>query len=442
MNGPGYDPVKHYSRYEVAGLIVFALVFAFWLLHRTVDHDRNIRDYSGIANVLSSDAGGYYAYLPGFFIYDFQEPPADVVYNKDGFRYVNGRLESKYPVGTALAHSPFFLIAHVFADTKDGYTKPYHLAVRIAGITYAFFGLMCCFFIFRRRTNTVISLLLCLLMFFATHLLYYTLREPGYSHVVSFFLIAFFLLLIDPLAKRSIVRAWLVLPVLTLIVLVRPIDGVVLLPALWWNGNLKSQWNSVCNLIRKNRVAFACALLLSLGLLGIQLSYSLYAAGSLTGTIYRGESFTNIFTPRFARVLVGTYSGLLLYTPVFLLLIITMIWRSFTDFASHRFQIASAFIALYVYAAWSAPDLGCSFSHRGQVDFLAIWFLPFVMFIQQLRIQKRRWMGTAIILFCAACLLYTHVMGVNWWFCSYAGTPFDYAWFWNEVCTSFGKTFG
>lgn len=435
------NPARLYSRPEAVVLLLIAALFAFWLLRRTIDYDRHICAYSGIQGVLSSDAGGYYAYLPAFFIYDFHEPPAYVEYDRAGFGYINGQLASKYPVGTAIAQSPFFLVAHAVAENKNGYSPPYHVAVRIAGIVYAFFGLVCCFFIFRRRTNSWLSLVLCLFMFFATHLDYYTLREPGYSHVVSFFAIALLLLLIDPQRKRTAARWWLVLPLIALIVLIRPVNGLVLLPLLFWNGPLRAQGRRVVEAVRENKTAVLFSLSISAALLSVQLLYNLHASGSFAGRLYPGESFTNCFTPRFDVVLFGTSSGLLLYTPVFVLLLGAIVYAAIRDFKSYGVYAIATLLSLYVYAAWSAPELGCSFSHRAQVDVLVIWFLPFVSLVQRLREQKKWGVGIPVVLFCVACLVYTHTMGTNWWYCAYGSGEFDYTWFRSEVGTAFSKQF-
>jgi hypothetical protein len=421
---------------------ILILLFLFlWLIERTLNADKYTAQYDGVQGILSSDAGGYYAYLPALFIYKFNEPDSDLVMDRSGFHYENGKLVSKYPLGLAIGQSPFFLTAHLLANKKDGYSRPYHIAIRISAVFYCFLGLLFCFLFLRKHTKWWLSLLICAVMFFGTNLRYYALREPGYSHVFSFFLIALFFYLVDRFHENGNLKKFLLLPVLAMIVAVRPIDAVILFPAIFWFGYSKDILQKSWKVLTTNKKLFLFSALTSLIFFIPQLFYNHFILGQAAAPLYPGEGFTNWYLPKFGVVLLGTYSGLFLHTPIFLLFAVASIYASIKNYPHNRLLLLFFLIVLYLYSAWHDPTLGCSFGHRAQVDFLILWVFPFAMICQQL-VERKKWITfSGVALLTSAICLWTNFLAKFWWFCAFGSGNYDYAWFFNEIKIYIDKDF-
>src|SRR5436305_1336016 len=89
---------------------------------------------------------------------------------------------------------------------------------------------------------------------------------------------------------------------------------------------------------------------------------------------------------------------LLLFYIVFLFLIFTICnLFALQEKLQNAFLILIYLIAvIFIYASWSAPAMGCSFSHRALLDYLALFSLPFVWTLDYLFIKKR-WIVIAIM---------------------------------------------
>ena len=105
--------------------------------------------------IIESDGKGYYAYLPAIFIYNdlnfgfFDEIEKEKYFDENLYydyrSWAHGNVINKYYCGTALAESPFFLVAHSLAHLfdldADGYSKIYPVLISIAALFYLFVGL-------------------------------------------------------------------------------------------------------------------------------------------------------------------------------------------------------------------------------------------------------------------------------------------------------------
>ena len=195
-------------------------------------------------NILESDAKGYYAYLPAVFIYDdlnfsfFDEIEKEKYYNDNLFydyrAFVKGSYISKYYAGTAMAQLPFFLAAHTLTtfsnNDLDGYSKFYMIAVNLAALFWLFIGL-----VFLNRSlksfqiSDKISAVVLLAAVFGTNLFYYSISEPGMSHVYSFaFISMFFYYAKQYFSTFRPVNMLILAILLGFIVLIRPVNGLIL----------------------------------------------------------------------------------------------------------------------------------------------------------------------------------------------------------------------
>ncbi|RPD46161.1 hypothetical protein DNI29_14230 [Hymenobacter sediminis] len=107
-------------------------------------------------DVFDNDAGGYYVYLPTFFIYKDAGRADSLLtilqtYHPGQRPYVgllhlpNGKIISKYPLGVAVAEAPWFWGAHSWAVLKgvppDGFSRPYQQAIMLSGLFHGLLGL-------------------------------------------------------------------------------------------------------------------------------------------------------------------------------------------------------------------------------------------------------------------------------------------------------------
>ena len=106
--------------------------------------------------VIESDAKGYFAYLPATFVYGdlnygfYQKLEMEKYYDANfHFEYriltKDQHYSNKYYCGSALAMSPFYMIAHIVANSSnydaDGYSFPYIVSITLAALFYLFLGL-------------------------------------------------------------------------------------------------------------------------------------------------------------------------------------------------------------------------------------------------------------------------------------------------------------
>src|SRR6185312_689947 len=110
----------------------------------------------------------------------------------------------------------------------DGYSKIYDMGIMVAA---CFYLVLAMFFLIRAFGNDFkpIVLILALLGIFAgTNLFFYTIHDPAYSHVYSFFLFSLFIYLTPGyIANPSWKKTILISLIFGWIFLIRPTNGVV-----------------------------------------------------------------------------------------------------------------------------------------------------------------------------------------------------------------------
>src|SRR5688572_8871929 len=208
-------------------------------------------------DIIKYDAFGYYSYLPATLIYKdpnfnfidrlkAKYPSGKASSAENIFLEVNGNRINKYYCGTALAQLPFFTAAHLFSDwfnyDQDGYSKLYLVFINLAAIFYLLIGL-----IFLRKfldhlqlpENQIFIVLAAAV--FGTNIFYYTIIEPGMSHIYSFAFITMFLYFSQQYFKQLVVWRLLVLAALLgIITLIRPINFIVVFLLFFTAGSLNN----------------------------------------------------------------------------------------------------------------------------------------------------------------------------------------------------------
>ncbi|HRO97823.1 MAG TPA: hypothetical protein PLN54_00145 [Flavobacteriales bacterium] len=360
----------------------FLLVFLFFAQASIEFNDRiGLDDWR---SDLRADAGGYYIYLPGTFHHGMR---ASAVSDSTVWKGGNGfqvdrekdRIITKYTYGTALLQLPFYLFAEAVEGfgATDGWSRSHHRAIEVAGIFYWSAGLLLFLLAMRRwwPCTPGVALVTLAAVAFGTNSFYYAFRNPGYSHVYSFFLVALALyaLYVDRGGSMRNRSLWLFQASCALILVVRPIDGLAV-AALY--ALLSIERPEVFLAWRTHLVQVVIALVFALP----QLIYWKYVHGAWLVYSYGEERFTNLATPLFDLVLLSPLNGLLPHAPAFFLLGPALIFL-FTQ----RWRVALVFLIMftlliYSFAAWHAWHFGCGYGMRPAIEYtpflgMTIWTL-------------------------------------------------------------------
>ena len=286
-------------------------------------------------NQFTSDACGYYIYLPATFIYhdlghmDFY-PALDSEYHHSlginySLRFVKGKTLDKYPVGVAIFELPFFLIANSYCRATlqykaNGFTLPYQVGGMLGNIFWAIVGLFVLRRFLNRYFNDNITAITLLCIAFGTNLYVYATFIVGMSHVYSFFLFSWLLLLTDswyrdPDSKLTTIMTGLVAG---LIFIVRPVNIIALLvPLLWMVGSratLKARLMLFAGHYRQ--VLLMCQAFCLVAF--VQFSYWKLITGHWLVYSYDGERF-DFLHPNIVNGLFSYRKGWFLYTPLALI---------------------------------------------------------------------------------------------------------------------------
>lgn len=368
-------------------------------------------------DIIQSDAKGYYAYLPGLFVYQdlnfgFFDTTKNVKYY-DYRSYANGKVINKYYCGTAIAQIPFFLIAHSYCaitNTKmNGFTKPYFISVNIAAIFYVLFGLL-----YINKTLKYYKIrewpraLILLATIFGTNLYFYTVGEPGMSHVFSFAFVAMFLYhsksyFLNYQNKHILLTAL----ALGMITLIRPINGLVVFTLPFIAGDFTTLSKATRILFRKTGMLIL-GVLVFFAVISIQLIIYKISTGVFLIYTYGQEGF-KFLSPHFIDMLFSYKKGLFVYTPMYLLSFTGLIYLWKTS----RFAVLSwlGFFVLitYILSSWWMWFYGGSFSSRVYVE-----FIPFFMVLLALpfrNINRKGWKitySTIILLLIIVCQIMSY----------------------------------
>ena len=354
--------------------------------------------------ILESDAKGYYAYLPAVFIYKdlnfgFFDHIEKEKYFQEHIFYdyrsgSNGFITNKYYAGAALAQLPFFIVAHsatiLTGGDVDGYSKLYMLSVPIAALFYHVLGLWFLAGLLRlyKVRDSIIALLLCATAF-GTHLFVYTVVEGGMSHVFSFAFISGFLYYSKRYFElQQLTDVYKMVLLLGLIVLCRPINGLVALFLIPLAGNVKTLKIGLLDLFSSVK-AWAISLLLFVGIVGIQLVIYKVSTGSFLVYSYQEEGF-NFSDPHFFYILFSYKKGLFLYTPMLLLGLISAITfirsKSYFSIGWLLFFVGIT----YVFSSWWMWFYGGSFSSRVYVEYIPIFILPLGLFLESCSLKVKK----------------------------------------------------
>ncbi len=374
--------------------------------------------------ILRTDAKGYYAYLPAVFVYQdlnfnfFESIEKNKYYDACCFfdyriYKPDGRDINKYYCGTAVAQLPFFLIAHAASHAgsyePDGYSKLYPISICIATLFYLLIGLL--------YLNSILDLykikeihkcLVLTIAVFGTNLFYYTVGEPGMSHVFSFAFITMFIYYAKLFFTSSMAKLLLVMgALLGIIVLIRPVNGLIVFVLPFLAGDIQSLKQGFFQAMRNKRhlVAGFC---LFVAVLSIQLIYYKLSTGDFLVYSYADEGF-NFLEPHIFDILFSYKKGLFLYTPIFLISLmgIYYLWKS-SNFEFYSMALF-LFLIVYVFSSWWIWFYGGSFSSRVFVEYIAIFMVLLAIALSRIESKNfRRCFVAATSFFVLLCQVQTY----------------------------------
>lgn len=336
--------------------------------------------------IIQTDGTGYYAYLPAIFIYKdlnfrFFDDIASKNYHPNhayDYRYFyNNTPVNKYYAGTSLAIMPFFLIAHgislLSGSPADGYSYFYMVMISLAAIFYLGLGLVFLKKILLNMKGSgekLVSFILILIVF-GTNLFYYVVEEPSMSHVYSFGFITWFIWLSiryfqQPGRRRVIIMA----AVFAVIILIRPVNGLVILLLPFAAGGSQEFINGF-RFIFRNYVWLITSLIVFLAIISIQPAIYKLQTGSFIIYSYGKEGF-NFLSPHISDFLFSYRKGLFVYTPVFLVALAGGYYL-YKENRMRFFSLAGFLVILiYILSSWWQWYYGGSYSQRVMIEYYAI----------------------------------------------------------------------
>lgn len=360
-------------------LLFLAVLMLFLTFNR---HSRT--GYFNYHSELWSDKAGYYVYLPMIFNYSFDArncPDSIVQKTGRGFKITEDyKIVTKYTYGVALMQLPVYLTGELIMKIQGvestGFNPISHSMINIAAVIYLLIGI---YFLFGSlillSINRFISIFTVFVILFGTNLFYYSIDETGMSHVYSFALFSVLLnKFVVPLISGKPKGSFILISIISaIVILIRPTNAIFIAGALLL-------------LPKKEFFKYSFSVGIMFFLLVIpQLIYWQYAFDGFTMFSYKGEGF-NFLNPQILTSLLAPNNGLFLYTPLFVLILISILYsikqQSLKKYG--RFSVIILLIITYVFSSWWLPGFGCSFGGRNYVEYLSLFSIPLAFYSQNM----------------------------------------------------------
>lgn len=374
--------------------------------------------------IVKSDAKGYFAYLPATFVhqdlnYTFYDSLEKGKYYDPNFYFdyrfqlEDGRSYNKYFCGSAVAMAPFYLMGHVVAKAGgydvDGYSSPYAISVTVAALFYLFLGLL-----YLQKTLTLYEIsernksLVLLAVAFGTNLFYYTIVEPGLSHIYSFAFVAMFVYFTKRYFSKFEKKTILLMAIsLAMVILIRPVNGLIIFSIPFLAGSYAELKNGLAQLLKSYKTLLI-SVLLGAAILSIQLIIYKLSTGHFFFYSYGNDHF-NFLEPHLFDMLFSYKKGLFLYTPMYFIPVVAafFLWKS-RRFESISF-LAFFLLITYILSSWWQWYYGGSFSSRVYVEYLPLFMILLAIALQEI---QQRWakicLSSLIILLVVICQIQTY----------------------------------
>jgi hypothetical protein len=388
--------------------LVFLLFAVFVLL----------RFLLGFTNILSWDTFGYYLYLPALFIYhdpgltDFQwvQHLMDLYQTTGSFYHAypgaDGMLVIKYPVGWAIAMSPFFFIAHwlapVLGYAADGFSMPYQVIITLGALLYALSGMLLLRKVLLRFFPDWLTGFVLLLVLAGSNFAQMASDHTLSPHNLLFTAYAAVLYLTIRGHEKPSVRNSVLLGLVTgFIAITRPTDALIVLIPLLWGVWPPASFREKIRMIRTKPLPVLVFVLSGLLAVLPQLFYWKYSSGSFLFYTYQnpGEGL-DWMQPHWREFLFSFRKGWLVYTPLMVFALIGLI--SLARRIPQMLIPLSLFLLLYVYvvSSWTCWWYAGSFSQRPMLQTYPLLALSLACFVEWVFSKKNifKWTMLTILL--------------------------------------------
>jgi hypothetical protein len=358
-------------------------------------------------HIIWGDVEGYYCYLPMMFVdhgcHHLNLRTSDLRRNSQNEEY------SKYTCGLSYFFAPFFVVAHIVSKAEDlpatGYGLWYYRAVCLCCAVWTTIGMLLLIKLLMRHFQWFTAWITAACLFFGTNYFHYATRYVGMAHVYDFALVAWLLYLYqsfldDPKWHKSVLMAslagWLVL--------IRPtnVEFLLFLPFLMVNSKATLQERWVY--LRANvKAPYLLVLLFFLPMVP-QFVYWKEMTGHWVMYSYQQETFCFWKSPKILEVLFDTQNGLLLYSPILLLLFFGLV-RYRKDARTNAAGVSILFCVItYTFASWWAWFFGAAYGHRCYIDYYPVLAFPMAVAIERTLAAKKPVskiiLGTFLTLMC------------------------------------------
>jgi len=341
--------------------------------------------------VMRTDSEGYYQYLPHFFIMDWDR--MDKMHWAK--QYGEGKTLNIYTCGVAYMQLPFFLAAHglsyFFEQDTSGYAPFYFLSVFFASLFYVLLGLIFIYKFLLRFFTHQTALWTIVLLFFATNLFYYTTIAPGMSHAYSFSLFGMFIYFVPVFYEKPSLKNLFCLAIpLAVATLIRPTNLLLslflfLYDVFGWK-DLKSRFGFWF------RRWYYLLVMLAIGILAWvpQMVYWHAVTGKYIFYSYQDEgTFPYLLSPKIFTVLIGPRNGWLIYTPLMILAVGSLLVLSVKKKLSSWAITLIMVMIIYINSSWWRPTFSGAAGYRALIEYLPFMAVPFAWFFEKAYAKKK-----------------------------------------------------
>jgi len=374
------------------------LISVYTVAHKSDVHYGWTNNFKEDKTIFVGDGFGYYGYLPQYFIYREKEHYTflDSLGEKDPL--IEGQFmipmsetshvrENKFFVGTALAMSPFFLSNHAIQKLRngktDGYSFSYRFAIFCGAMFYLLLGLIGMVQLLKSiaLSNLVINCAVIGLVF-GSNLTYYASIEFTMSHLYAFVFCTWFLVFLKKWIETNRTKDfYLAVFFYSFLILIRPIDGLIILIAPFFFNSFKAFLDRMGILMKKPKMIVFSLLIFSC-FIGIQLMSNYTQFGMLKLNGYSNEGFDYLFSPKFIEVLFGYRKGMFMYSPLLLLIIPAFLVLFFKRKHFGIGSIVVFVIIVWITSSWWCWYYGGGFGMRPLIDFYSFFTLIITLSLQ------------------------------------------------------------
>ncbi len=338
---------------------------------------------------------GYYSYLPATFIehdlkLSFINSENELSYSGVKYAYINdsdGHHILKYPMGTAILYTPFFLMAHYLADVlgqpHDGFSPVYQCFIEFSGLFYLIIGLYYLRKLLLQFYAEKVVALSLFFVFFGTNLLCYSTMDSPMSHDYTFSFVSIFLYIINEFYKKISLKNVVILGIVFgIIFLIRPLNVLLITPFLFFNIFSFKDFLARIRFFISNYKWMLVFMGVFLIIISPQFIYYRYVSGHFFVFSYGKEQFYfNQF--HWFDFLFGFRKGWFIYTPLMLFVIAGIVLLK--NSLSNKFSLSIIILLpvyTYILSSWWCWWYGGSFGQRAMVDVYPLLILPLAALIQ------------------------------------------------------------